>query len=177
MTLAELRATLREDFERDEFAWDRTTITIFRLGQWANAGGRRHRHPAWFLWKVIDILYLRLLIGAELPHSVQIGPGLVLRHAGRGVIMHSNVRIGRDARIYHRVTIGVGDFGGPPTLGDGVYVGCGASILGEIEVGDRARIGAGAVVVRDVPADTVAVGVPARPPVRRDADADAGRTD
>lgn len=162
MTLRELRAVLREDFARNEFAPDRLTVAIYRCGQWANADGRRRRHPAWFLWKLVDILYLRLLVGAELPHSAEIGPGLVLRHGGQGVIMHSHVRIGRGARIYHRVTIGVADRGGPPSLGDGVYIGCGASILGEIEVGDGARIGAGAVVVRDVPPGTVAVGVPAR---------------
>ena len=160
MTFAELRETLRQDFARDPFPWDRMTLLIFRFGQWAGADKQR-RLPAVILWRIADTLYLRLLIGAELPSSVKCGPGLILRHAGQGVVLNHHVTIGSNARIYHRVTIGVADEGGPPTLGDNVYIGTGASILGEIHVGDNARIGAGAVVVKDVPADSVAVGVPA----------------
>jgi serine acetyltransferase len=162
VTTRELRETLRLDFAADPHTWDRVTIAIFRTGQWA-AAARRRRLPAWVLWKLADVLYVRLLIGAELPPQVRCGPGLVLRHAGRGCIFHPGVRIGARARIYHRVTLGVADRGGPPTLGDDVYVGVGASVLGELRVGDGARIGAGAVVVtHDVPPGHVAVGVPAR---------------
>lgn len=170
MTTDELRAMLRRDFAADPHTWDRVTIVIFRVGQWAYARKRR-RLPVRLVWKLLDVVYLRLLIGAELPPQVRCGPGLVLRHAGRGVVFHPGVRIGSDARIYHRVTLGVADRGGPPTLGDHVYVGVGASVLGELRVGDGARIGAGAVVVtRDVPAGHVAVGVPARarPPAAGD---------
>lgn len=161
MTFAEFRETLRQDFARDEFLWDRVTLSIFRFGQWACASKRR-RLPAVILWRLADTLYLRLLIGAELPSSVICGPGLILRHAGQGVVFNHHVRIGSNARIYHRVTIGVADEGGPPTLGDNVYIGTGASILGELSVGDGARIGAGAVVVKDVAAGTTVGGVPAR---------------
>jgi serine O-acetyltransferase len=157
-----LRATLRRDFEADPHTWDRVTLVIFRVGHWA-AARRRRRVLVRMAWKIADVVYLRLLIGAELPPQVRCGPGLVLRHAGRGVVIHPGVRIGSNARIYHRVTLGVADHGGPPTLGDDVYLGVGASVLGELRIGDGARIGAGAVVVtRDVPAHHVAVGVPAR---------------
>jgi serine O-acetyltransferase len=173
VSTTELRATLRSDFAADPHPWDRITLVIFRVGQWAGAA-RRRRLPAWILWKLADVLYLRLLIGAELPPQVRCGPGLVLRHAGRGTIFHPGVRIGARARIYHRVTLGVADHGGPPTLGDDVYIGVGASVLGELQIGDGARIGAGAVVVtRDVPPGHVAVGVPARAhPLGNSSDAD-----
>ena len=162
MTTRELRETLRLDFAADPHTWDRVTLAIFRVGQWA-ASARRRRLAVWMLWKLADVLYVRLLIGAELPPQVRCGPGLVLRHAGRGCIFHPGVRIGARARIYHRVTLGVADRGGPPTLGDDVYLGVGASVLGELRVGDGARIGAGAVVVtHDGPPGHVAVGVPAR---------------
>lgn len=162
MTFRELRETLRADFARDEFPWDRVTLVIFRFGQWAGSA-RARRRPAFLLWRIVDTLYLRLLIGAELPWSVKCGPGLILRHAGQGVIVNHHAVIGRNAHIFHRVTIGVGSFGGPPVLGDDVYIGAGASILGEISVGDGAAIGAGAVVVKDVAPGVSVVGVPARP--------------
>lgn len=161
MTWAEMRAALRRDFERNASGSDRITVVIFRLGQYLH-GKRRQRLPLWLLWRVADGFYLRTLIGAELPPSVKCGPGLILAHRGQGVIFHPRVVIGSDARIYQRVTLGITEAGGTPTLGDDVYVGVGASILGDVTVGDGCRIGAGAVVVKhDIPAGSVATGVPA----------------
>ena len=90
----------------------------------------------------------------------EIGPGLTLAH-GHGTILTAE-RIGRDCWIHHQVTIGW-DYktDRSPILGDDVFVGAGAKILGAITIGDGARIGANAVVVRDVPAGATAVGVPA----------------
>lgn len=161
MTWAEMKAALRRDFERNDSGSDRITVVVFRLGQYLH-GKRRSRLPLWLLWRIADGVYLRILIGAELPPTVRCGPGLILAHRGQGVILHPRVVIGADARIYQRVTIGITEAGGVPTLGDDVYVGAGASILGGITVGDGSRIGAGAVVVKhDVPPHSVAMGVPA----------------
>ena len=151
---------LRRDFERNRGPLDRATLVVFRFGQQVHT----RRTVLRFAWWILDLIYLRLMIGAELPPEVEAGPGLRLPHAGRGVILHPTVRIGQDVTLYHRVTLGnsgPADLG--PALGDRVYVGAGATILGEVTIGDDATVGAGAVVTRDVAAQTTVGGVPARP--------------
>jgi serine O-acetyltransferase len=103
--------------------------------------------------------------GADLAWQAEIGPGLVLYHP-TGVVIGPHVRSGSGLVLQQGVTIGgdggaTGGRGSSPTLGQGVQVGAGARIFGAVRVGDGAVIGANAVVVHDVPADSVAVGVPA----------------
>ncbi len=103
-----------------------------------------------------------LFLGAEIPSAVRIGRGLLLPHAGRGVIIHPDTVIGENVTIYHRCTIGVrGSSTDAPRIGDGAYLGAHAVVIGGIEIGARARIGAGAVVIHDVEAGTTVTGVPA----------------
>lgn len=157
MKLREFRAALKADLACNQDPLSRLTVFTFRLGQYAARG----RHP--FLrtaCRALDLLYVQLLMGAELSPVMECGPGLTLRHGGRGVIVHPAARIGSQAVIYHRVTIGQRG-PGIPVIGDRVYIGTGASVLGDLTVGDGARIGAGAVVIRDVPPGRTAVGVPA----------------
>lgn len=92
--------------------------------------------------------------------SAEIGPGLTISH-GYGTILTAD-RIGRNLWVHQGVTIGFEYGRGRPTIGDDVFVGAGAKILGPIHVGDGARIGANAVVVKDVPAGATMGGVPAR---------------
>lgn len=105
------------------------------------------------------------ITGADIAWSARIGPGLVLWHP-TGVVIGPRVVVGRDARVQQGITLGAARSrtgkDGDPVLGDGVYVGAGARVLGPVRVGDRARIGANAVVLIDVPDDASAVGVPAR---------------
>lgn len=105
------------------------------------------------------------ITGADIAWSARIGPGLVLWHP-TGVVIGPRVVVGRDARVQQGITLGSARSrtgqDGDPVLGDGVYVGAGARVLGPVRVGDRARIGANAVVLTDVPDDASAVGVPAR---------------
>jgi serine acetyltransferase len=168
MSLASLWLALKGDLACNQAPLDRLTVAVFRLGQYAITKPA----PVRVAWSILDLVYTRLLIGAELPPQVRCGPRLTLLHAGRGVILHPDVRLGADARIYHRVTIGIRGEGPPPALGDRVYVGSGAAILGPVTVGDDARIGAGAVVTKDVPPGYTARGVPAvmvAPGMARDA--------
>jgi len=157
MNLREFRAALRADLACNSMPLDKLSVFTFRLGQYA-AGRRNLLLRA--VWRPLDFVYLRLLIGAELPHTVECGPGLRLPHGARGIILHPDVRIGSGVTLLHRVTIGERHHG-VPVIGDGVFVGTGAVVIGGIKVGNQARIGAGAVVLGDVPDGCAAVGVPA----------------
>lgn len=86
-------------------------------------------------------------------------PGFVLIHPV-GVVINASVKGGRDVWLESSVVIG-DNRGGSPVLGSGVFVGSGAKVIGRVDVGDGARIGANAVVLKDVPAGATAVGVPA----------------
>jgi serine O-acetyltransferase len=93
--------------------------------------------------------------------GTEIGPGLFISH-GQGTVLSAE-RIGANLWVHQGVTIGW-DYQGArrPVIGDNVFIGAGAKILGAVTVGDGARIGANAVVVCDVPAGATAVGIPAR---------------
>ena len=100
-----------------------------------------------------------MLHGLDIPPSVPIGPGLYIPHPVGTVVMANH--IGSHVTLVSCVTIGLRKEVAFPTLGDHVYVGAGARILGPINVGNNVTIGANAVVLRDVPDNSVAVGVPA----------------
>lgn len=104
------------------------------------------------VWRSIPGLDLR---------GTQIGPGLFISH-GQATILSAE-RIGANLQVHQGVTVGW-DYRGDrrPIIGDGVFIGAGAKVLGAITVGDGARIGANAVVVCDVPPGATAVGIPAR---------------
>lgn len=103
--------------------------------------------------------------GCIIGRSAQFGPGFVLVHS-MGVVINTAVCGGRDVKIEHQVTIGA-ERGLSPRLGDDVFIGAGAKVLGAITIGSRVRIGANAVVLKDVPDDVTAVGIPARHLPRR----------
>jgi len=108
----------------------------------------------------------RFLTGIEIHPGAQIGRRLFIDH-GMGVVIGETAEIADDVLIYHGVTLG-GLSGSPgkrhPTIEASVSIGAGAQVLGPIRVGKGARIGANAVVTRDVPPDCTVVGIPARPP-------------
>lgn len=97
----------------------------------------------------------------NLGNYTDIGGGLYLPHGN--VVVDGMVRIGRNCVIAPWVTIGTNGTVAGPTIGDDVFIGTGAKVLGAIRVGNRAKIGANAVVIDDVPDDTTVVGIPARP--------------
>lgn len=106
-----------------------------------------------------------VLGGCIIGRGAIFGPGFVLIHSN-GVVINTAVRGGCDVKIEHQVTIGA-ERGLSPVLGDDVFIGAGAKVLGAIRVGSRVRIGANAVVLKDVPDDITAVGVPATYKLRR----------
>lgn len=168
-----LREDVRCVFARDPAA--RTTFEVlttypgvhalmfYRL---AHALWRRNwRYPARLLSFVA-----RVLSNVDIHPGARIGRRLFIDH-GAGVVIGETAEIGDDVTLYHGVTLGGTTWNAGkrhPTLGDHVVAGAGAKILGAIVIGDRVRIGANSVVVKNVPADRTVVGIPARI-VRRDA--------
>jgi serine O-acetyltransferase len=106
----------------------------------------------------------RALTGIEIHPGATIGRRFFIDH-GMGVVIGETAEIGDDVTLYHGVTLGGTSWKEGkrhPTLGNGVVVGAGAKILGPITIGDGAKIGSNAVVVKDVPAGATAAGIPAR---------------
>ena len=98
---------------------------------------------------------------SDIEPRATLGRRLMLPHPN-GVVIHEEVIVGNDCMIMQQVTIGMIGEGEVPTIGNRVYIGAGAKIIGKVSVGDGARIGANAVVTQDVPDNCTAVGVPAK---------------
>ena len=105
-------------------------------------------------------LFFTIVTGSDISPHAKLGNRLFLPHPN-GVIIHADVVIGDDCIIMQQVTIGQLSVGGVPSVGNNVYIGAGAKVLGPISVGDNAKIGANSVVLSDVPADRTVVGIPA----------------
>lgn len=105
----------------------------------------------------------RMLFAIALPPSVKVGRDVLFGYSGLGIVVHARAVIGDRVTIGQNVTIG-GRSGhhDVPVIEDDAEIGAGACVLGPIRIGKGARIGANAVVLQDVPAGAVAVGVPAR---------------
>lgn len=121
--------------------------------------------PLWPLGVPLLAVYVVLvhwLMGIELDYQTEVGPGLSLQH-GTGLVVHQKARIGAGCTLRHGVTVGERVGGGAlPVLGNGVEIGANAVLLGGIVVGDRSVVGAGSVVLCDVPAGSVVAGNPAK---------------
>ena len=162
---------LREDiacvFERDPAA--RSTIEVLTAYPGLHALVlHRVSHRLWgagWHWLARFISHIaRWLTGIEIHPGARIGRRFFIDH-GMGVVIGETAVIGDDCTLYHGVTLGGTTWKKVkrhPTLGNNVVVGAGAKVLGPIEVGDYARIGSNAVVVKDVPDHATVVGVPGR---------------
>jgi serine O-acetyltransferase len=128
-------------------------MVYYRLMQWA---GRHGLAPLEMLFNRANTTFCNCIIG----RGAEFGPRFVLIHA-TGIVINGAVRGGAGVHLEHQVTIGA-ERRQSPRLMDGVFVGAGAKILGSITIGEGARVGANAVVVKDVPAFSTVVGVPAR---------------
>jgi len=165
-------ARLREDiavvFERDPAARSTWEVLTCYPGFHALVWHRALAHPLWragLRWLARWMAHWgRWLTGIEIHPGATIGRRVFIDH-GMGIVIGETAVIGDDCTLYHGVTLGGTSWHKGkrhPTLGRGVVIGAGAKLLGPIEVGDGAKIGSNAVVVRDVPAEATAVGIPAR---------------
>jgi serine O-acetyltransferase len=162
-------AELRRDYVRHGGQLRHTglwAVSVYRFGVWAE-----QISPSPVQWTAGAVYWalglgLELGLGVVLPRSTSVGRDLHLVH-GANIRIHPDVVIGDRVAIMHEVTIGLnlGPDGlrrGAPRIGNDVFIGAGAKILGPITVGDRACIAANSLVVTDVPAGATVVGVPAR---------------
>jgi serine O-acetyltransferase len=120
------------------------------------------KYPAYLLSSFMLARY-RYKYGIEIPHTIPIGGGLLVVHFG-GIVVGAEA-IGSNLSISQGVAIGStyrGDRKGCPTIGDDVYIGPGAKVIGRIRIGNRVAIGANCVVTQDIPDDAVVVGVPGK---------------
>src|SRR5215470_6204143 len=162
-----IREDIRCVFERDPAA--RTTWEVITCYPGFHARLlHRLSHRLWrwdFKWLARFVSHLaRWLTGIEIHPAAVIGRRFFIDH-GMGVVIGETAEIGDDVTLYHGVTLGGTTWERGkrhPTLGNGIVAGAGAKLLGPIRVGDGAKIGSNAVVVRDVPPGATAVGIPAR---------------
>jgi len=164
---AEIRRDVRAVLERDPAARSTFEVVLCYPGvhalafhRIAHAIWRRGwRIPARFLSQVA-----RFFTGIEIHPAAKIGSGLFIDH-GMGVVIGETAEVGENVTLLQGVTLGGTSLKREkrhPTLGDNVVVGAGAKIIGAFKIGDGSRIGAGSVVVREVPTNSVVVGVPGR---------------
>jgi len=163
---------LREDWRTYDRQWSRQgmwVMVVYRFGRWRyTIRWRWLRLPFSFFYKLLKPIS-EILTGIELPCEVTLGRRFRIDHFG-GIIISGDVVFGDDCVIRNGVTVGLRHTGvrGAPVIGNRVDIGAGAKILGAIHIGDDVVIGANAVVITDVPANSIAVGIPARILPRKD---------
>lgn len=153
---------------RDRDPAARTTLEVVLLYQGFHAlfyhrqAHWLYQHKHFFLARALS-QFARHMTGIEIHPGAKIGKRLFIDH-GMGIVIGETAEIGDDCTIYHGVTLGgTGKDTGKrhPTLGNNVLIGAGTKVLGPVYIGDNSRIGAGSVVLRNLPANCTAVGVPA----------------
>jgi len=142
--------------------------SAFKYNFWMRTCRYAHGHP-FLRYTVYRIARMMLThytykFGISVPFETQIGSGFYIGHFG-GIVVNENSVIGKNCNISHGVTLGESNRGrnkGCPILGDSVYIGPGAKIVGAVRVGNDVAIGANCVVTKDVPDHSVVVGIPGR---------------
>jgi serine O-acetyltransferase len=170
-------AAVREDINivltGDPAATNRLHVLLFWPGLhaiWAHRLAHRLWRKNWKLAAHVIAYFSRTITGIEIHPGARIGRRFFIDH-GMGVVIGETAEIGTDVMLYHGVTLGgVSAERGKrhPTIEDDVVIGAGAKVLGAIRIGKGSRIGANAVVVKDVEPERVVVGIPGRAIVRHD---------
>lgn len=130
-------------------------LVFYRIGHFL------YKRKCYFLARVVSQLS-RFLTGIEIHPGAKIGRRLFIDH-GTGIVIGETARIGNDCTIYHGATLGgtgKDKYKRHPDLGNNVMVGCGAKILGPIKIGDNVKIGANAIILKNVEKNRTIVGVP-----------------
>lgn len=164
---SDIRSYVDAAVARDPAARSRAEVLLLYPGvhalAWHKLSHWLYRHSVFGLARFLSQL-VRFFTGIEIHPGAHVGQGVFIDH-GMGVVIGETAIVGSDVTIYQGVTLGgTGKETGKrhPTIEDGVVVSAGAIVLGSITVGANSKIGAGAVVIHDVPADCTVVGVPGR---------------
>jgi serine O-acetyltransferase len=136
-------------------------LAVYRFGRWSMQ--QRFAPWRWLSSKIYGLLNIvsEIITGVIMDRNVQIGEGFHIIHPER-VRIHADVVIGDRVGIMHGVTIGTGMYPGVPVIGDDVFIGANATIIGKVRIGDGARIAANSLVLTHVPPGATAIGVPAK---------------
>lgn len=154
----------------------------FKHAFWFRAAGTCRGHKTLrLLYPLVRAVYnhYQYKHGVFIPPTTRVGPGLYLEHLG-DIVVNGRAVIGKNCNIGNGVTIGQTNRGarqGVPTVGDNVFVGPGAKIIGGVRVGDNAAVGVNCVVVKDVPADAVIAAGPGQVVSYRGSSGYVNRTD
>lgn len=165
-----LFAQIREDWIANGRDWTKPgfrTLAVHRFGVWRMGVRQPLRAPLSILYRFL-FRHCRNHYGIELPYSVQVGRQVVIEHQG-GIVVHGASVIGDRCILRQNVTLGIRRMDAlddAPILENGVQLGAGAVVLGRITLGAGALVGANSVVLHDVPAGALAIGVPAEIKVR-----------
>ncbi len=163
---------LREDWrthERDLARQGLWVMAVYRFGRWRyRIQNRWLRLPFSILYKILKLLS-QILTGIDLPCEVTVGRRFKIEHFG-DIIISGDTVFGDDVVIRNGVTVGLKRTNerGAPVIGNRVDIGAGAKIIGPIRIGDDVTVGANAVVLQDVPPNSLAIGVPAQIRPRRE---------
>jgi serine O-acetyltransferase len=156
---------IREDwrvYEGDVFRQALWVMAAYRFGRWRyKIRPRALRAPFSFVYKILKVTS-QILTGIDLPCEATVGRRFKIEHFG-DIIISGDTIFGDDVVIRNGVTVGLRRTGvrGAPIIGNRVDIGAGAKILGDITIGDDVAIGANAVVITNVPPNSLAVGIPA----------------
>lgn len=129
-------------------------IKFYRAERWC------YTHKMEYL-AILIYRFMQLCLGCTIPYTCEIEDNVEIAH-WHGIVFNNICHIGMGTVIYQNVTLGGINGRHGPYIGKNCIVGAGAVILGDIRIGDYARIGANAVVLKDVPANSTAVGIPAK---------------
>lgn len=166
-----IRSDINAVFERDPAAKSSLEVILCYAGVhalfWHRVAHKLYKRKFYILARVISQAS-RFFTGIEIHPGATIGRGVFIDH-GMGVVIGETSEIGDNVTLYQGVTLGgTGKEKGKrhPTVKEGALIATGAKVLGSITIGENAKIGAGSVVLRDVPADSTVVGIPGRVVVR-----------
>lgn len=158
-------ANIRQDLRSHGGDWGAQgfwVMVVYRFGRWRYTVRPSVVRKFFSLLYKVAYKFIQIITGIELPCEVQVGKNFVIDHFG-GIVISGYAKFGDDCRIRNGVVVGLRRVEEPiaPVIGNNVDIGAGAKLLGPITIGNNVAIGANAVVIRDVPDNCIAIGVPA----------------